>query len=63
MSHTGRIGVLPQNPQALFVKKTVREDLFEVFDGQKLPKQAQQQRVEQIVALCRLTELLDRAPV
>ena len=62
MSHTGRIGVLPQNPQALFVKKTVREDLFEVFDGQKLPKQAQQQRVEQIVALCRLTELLDRHP-
>ena len=62
VSHTGRIGVLPQNPQALFVKKTVREDLFEVFDGQKLPKQAQQQRVEQIVALCRLTELLDRHP-
>ena len=31
--HTGRLGVLPQNPQALFVKKTVREDLFETFDG------------------------------
>lgn len=27
----GSLGVLPQNPQALFVKKTVREDLFEIF--------------------------------
>lgn len=26
------MGVLPQNPQALFVKKTVREDLFETFE-------------------------------
>lgn len=31
--HTGRIGVLPQDPQALFVKKTVRQDLYEAFDG------------------------------
>ena len=60
--HTGRLGVLPQNPQALFVKKTVREDLFETFDGLHLPPAEQQRRVEQMVTLCRLTELLDRHP-
>ena len=60
--HTGRLGVLPQNPQALFVKKTVREDLFETFDGLYLPPAEQQRRVEQMVTLCRLTELLDRHP-
>ena len=46
--HTGRLGVLPQNPQALFVKKTVREDLFETFDGLHLPP-AEQQRLYQYV--------------
>lgn len=60
--HTGRLGVLPQNPQALFVKKTVREDLFETFDGLHLPPAEQQRRVEQMVTLCRLTELLDHHP-
>ena len=60
--HTGRIGVLPQDPQALFVKKTVRQDLYEAFDGQTLPSDLREKRVAQAVSLCRLTELLDRHP-
>ena len=60
--HTGRIGVLPQDPQALFVKKTVRQDLYEAFDGQTLPPDLREKRVAQAVSLCRLTELLDRHP-
>ena len=59
---TGRIGALPQNPQALFVKKTVREDLYEVFDGQRIDPALKEQRIAQAVSLCRLTELLDRHP-
>ena len=59
---TGRIGALPQNPQALFVKKTVREDLYEVFDGQRIDPELRERRVAQAVSLCRLTELLDRHP-
>ena len=58
----GRIGVLPQDPQALFVKNTVRQDLYESFDGTDLPKDQRDRRVEQVTALCRLTELLDRHP-
>ena len=62
VQRTGRIGVLPQDPQALFVKKTVREDLYEAFDGQKLETALREKRLEQAVALCRLSPLLDRHP-
>ena len=58
----GRLGVLPQNPQALFVKKTVREDLFELLKGRPLPRAAQEEQVARAVTLCRLEELLDRHP-
>ena len=59
---TGTLGMLPQNPQTLFVKKTVREDLFEIFAGQGLPKDQQESRVARMVSLCRLEKLLDRHP-
>ena len=32
---SGTVGAVPQDPQSIFVKKTVYEDLFEVFDGKK----------------------------
>ena len=55
---TGSVGMLPQNPQALFVKSTVREDLQEI-----LPKaERKSERLAQVVSLCKLTELLDRHP-
>ncbi len=55
---TGSVGMLPQNPQALFVKNTVREDLLEI-----LPKaERKSDRLAQVVSLCKLTELLDRHP-
>lgn len=31
----GLLGVLPQNPQSLFVKKTVEEELYEMIGGRK----------------------------
>lgn len=62
VSTHGPVGVLPQNPQALFLKKTVREDLFEILKGKKLPRDQQEAKVSHIVALCRLGELLDRHP-
>ena len=58
----GKLGHLPQNPQTLFVKRTVREDLYEVFRGQKLPKEQQNREVEKVVELCGLREFLDRHP-
>ena len=58
----GKLGHLPQNPQTLFVKRTVREDLYEVFRGTKTPKETQDAEVARITELCLLREFLDRHP-
>ncbi|MCI2106362.1 MAG: ATP-binding cassette domain-containing protein [Intestinimonas sp.] len=56
------IGTLPQNPQALFVKKTVREDLLEILRGKKFPGEDKIRKLDAVVRLCRLEELLERHP-
>lgn len=56
------LGVLPQNPQTLFVKKTVREDLLEIIAEMKLPKEEKNRRLADMSALCRLESLLDSHP-
>lgn len=58
----GTLGHLPQNPQCLFVKRTVREDLYQVFQGKKIAKAQQDQRVSYVAELCGLMEFLDRHP-
>ncbi|WP_443715850.1 energy-coupling factor ABC transporter ATP-binding protein, partial [Ruminococcus bromii] len=56
------VAVLPQNPQTLFLKKTVLEDLYEVFDGRKISKKEKERRVTAAVKLCRLESLCNRHP-
>ena len=58
----GKLGHLPQDPQTLFVKRTVREDLYEVFRGEKISKAEQDTEVARITELCGLREFLDRHP-
>ena len=58
----GLLGVLPQNPQALFVKKTVREDLAEMLEGRGLGREEKAGRLEETARLCRLSGLLERHP-
>lgn len=63
----GNIGFLPQQAQALFVKKTVGEDLLEaLLQGARTPSRAQleelQQRVLSLAEFCRLEALLERHP-
>ncbi len=58
----GSVATLPQDPQTLFVKKTVREDLYEMFRGLRVDKACQENRIARAVQLCRLEELLDRHP-
>lgn len=53
---------MSQNPQNLFVKKSVYEDLLEIFDGQKLEESEQQNRLNEVIILCRLEKLLNRHP-
>ena len=57
-----RVYVLPQNPQALFVAKTVREDLLEILSGQKLSDDEKANKLASIEKLCRLEGLLGSHP-
>jgi energy-coupling factor transport system ATP-binding protein len=59
---SGLLGVLPQNPQALFVQKTVEADLLEILAGAKLSKKEKRERIARVAALCRLEELLSAHP-
>ena len=58
----GKVGMLPQNPQALFVKRTVREDLYEALRGVKISKEEKDIQVARVVALCSLHDFLDHHP-
>ena len=55
----GNLALLPQDPQSLFVKKTVREELEEML---KKKGEEEKQRIEEVAATCEITELLDSHP-
>ena len=48
-----KTGMLPQNPELLFTRRSVRDELIDAKDRQQLAE---------IVRFCRLEELLDRHP-
>ncbi|SDX81835.1 ECF transporter S component [Paenibacillus sp. CF384] len=58
--YNGLLGVLPQNPQALFVGKTVEADLLELLSG--VDQATAQDRIRYVSDLCELDELLGRHP-
>ena len=53
----GNLAMLPQDPQSLFVKKTVREDLEEM-----LVSRDDAGDVERVAGICDITHLLDSHP-
>ena len=64
--YCGYLGVMPQNPQSIFLKKTVLEDLYSVIGGkkEKLSKEynlsmKKEKAIEGIVSLTHLNGLLD----
>ena len=59
---SGLLGVLPQNPQALFVKKTVGADLLEILKNRDLPPGEKEEKISFVTRLCRLDDLLERHP-
>ena len=58
----GHVGLLPQNPQTLFVKKTVYEDLCDALANGKLTKDEKDGRIAEIIRLCRLSGFEERHP-
>ncbi len=57
----GKIGVLPQDPQGLFVKKTVAEDLETGWIDRKRNEEWER-RLQTVCALCGISHLLERHP-
>ncbi|MHB8061905.1 MAG: ABC transporter ATP-binding protein [Ruminiclostridium sp.] len=55
-------GVLPQNPQAIFLKKTVELDLYEMLSDTKLTKEEKTKKVKAVVGVAELEELLSMHP-
>ncbi len=53
--------MLPQNPQTLFVRKTVAEDLFEILP-RKLSAQEKRDRVDSVAKLVDIERLLEQHP-
>ncbi len=60
--YDGLVGLLPQNPQSVFVKKTVHLDLMEILSHRKLSKEEKEQKVQSVAALCKIEHLLDAHP-
>ncbi len=58
--YDGVLGVLPQDPRMLFVKKTVRADLEEMLSG--VNESEKSKRAESAARLCGISELLERHP-
>ncbi len=59
---TKNLGVLPQNPQALFVKKTVEMDFLEMLSGEKLSEAEKLQKVREAAELVDMTPFMQMHP-
>ena len=60
--YNGLLGVLPQNPQSVFVKNTVYLDLMEILSDKNLTKDEKEQKIHNISVLCRIENLLESHP-
>ena len=55
-----KVAVMPQNPQSLFLKKSVLEELYDaVFD---VEKEKRENEIEYVIKLCELDNLLENHP-
>jgi energy-coupling factor transport system ATP-binding protein len=55
----GMMAMLPQDPQSLFVHKTVKEDLGEMISSKDASKE---EKIRNVAEICEITELLESHP-
>lgn len=60
--YKGVLGVLAQNPQSVFAKKTVYLDLLDILPAKKLSKEEKENRIKAMAALCQIDDLLESHP-
>lgn len=59
---SGMLGVLPQNPQAIFVEKTIRLDLMEMLDKKDISKETKAREIQRVAELVEIEHLLEHHP-
>ncbi len=57
----GNLAMLPQDPQSLFVKKTVREDLAEMLQA-RMPDDEKRRMIEDVTKTTQIEKLLESHP-
>ena len=60
--YRNNLALLPQNPQTVFVKDTVRADLSEILETMEIPKKERAERMQAVADKLGISDLLDRHP-
>ncbi len=60
--YDGVLGVLPQNPQSMFLKKTVHLDLLEMLEDKKISDEEKEMQIKKVSSLCQLDDLQKSHP-
>ena len=60
--YTGKLASLPQNPQTVFLRMTVREDYEEIRKVMEYGKEEMDQKISEMAELLGISRLLDRHP-
>ncbi len=56
------LALLPQEPQTVFIKDSVREDLADMLEILEIPKSEREKKIDEISKKLGITELLDKHP-
>ncbi len=60
--YNGLVATMPQNPQSLFIKKTLHLDLLDMLSEKKISPEEKDTFVYKVSSLCRLSGLLESHP-
>ena len=58
----GKVCLLPQNPQTLFLKDKVKDDLLDALSELKTSKEEKLKQVEEVATLCEILDILEQHP-
>ena len=58
----GNLAMLPQDPQSLFVKKTVGEDLAEMIPDGRFSSEEKESKIKETAEICDILHLLESHP-
>jgi energy-coupling factor transporter ATP-binding protein EcfA2/uncharacterized membrane protein len=58
----GKISMLPQNPQIIFLKKTLLEDFYDALSDIRISENEKAERIGKICSLCKISHILNCHP-